>query len=126
MPQTEVYPRCEAFKAHIDNRKYLEVAIQTESPKAAQSLFIDTQQSYVISPEGKKYLVETKNYTNSPDSYYKQVSVYIASIERIKGWSNGIWTLHFSFLPTHQFPDLDAKVKIWTFYYNPFIHGTPN
>ena len=108
-----------------DDRYFL---FQQESPPPDHK--IDTQQSYIQSPSGKRYTIQVEPHQFDIQQKYSFVrdEIYPCDTDgkRIRHWSNGIWSFHLV-VETNGVPRIiDQQWKYWTFHYNPIIHGPPN
>ena len=118
-----------------------EIGISPESDESSVSILagtdnptnkpsIDITRSYAISPSGKRYVLRvTKNefaakYVSPWTSDY--VSLVDPASNHRCAWVNGDWELDLFFTGPIPREPIKSKFKLWTFWYCPLIHGTPN
>jgi len=87
-------------------------------------------ESYILSPSGKRYNVQVEPHQFDIEQKYTCVRERIYPIDahgqRLKHWYNGIWIVHVALDAPNQKSILEEKIRFWTFFYNPLIHGPPN
>jgi hypothetical protein len=83
-------------------------------------------------------IIDEKTFLTDPNNnifstYHKvtdfgtQLFIKDGSGKTIHSWSNGIWMLYLSARDKNGQVDIyRLDIKLWTLYYNPFIHGAPN
>ena len=91
---------------------------------------IDTQQSYIKSPAGRRYSLQVQTNQFDIDQKYDRVSALLYPFDAdglpLHGWRKGTWSYHFV-VESNGVPEIiDQQWKCWTFYYCPIIHGPPN
>ncbi|HTY86444.1 MAG TPA: hypothetical protein VMB80_03190 [Candidatus Acidoferrum sp.] len=91
---------------------------------------INTRQSYIESPAGKRYTILVRPHQFDIDEKRGYVSAELYPIaadgSRLQGWRSGVWSFHFV-VETNGVPQtIDQNWKYWFFYYSPIIHGPPN
>ena len=91
---------------------------------------IIAEQSYIISPGGKRYGIQVEPHQFDIDQKFEalRADVYACDADgsRLRPWSNGIWGFNFVVETNGMTRTIDQQWKYWTFYYNPIIHGPPN
>jgi hypothetical protein len=94
---------------------------------------IDVQRSWAAS-NGQTYRLVTRRnaYVDSlkeptPWTFEWVDLVAVKDGREVKAsWSNGEWELHLEYTNAQLRPPIDAKFRLWTFWYIPLIHGSPN
>lgn len=108
----------------LSDERYLETDIDLNHES------INTQQSYMESPAGKRYTFQVQPHQYDIDEKRSYVSAelypFAADGSRLQGWRSGVWTFHFVVETNSVTQIIDQKWKYWFFYYNPIIHGPPN
>jgi hypothetical protein len=91
---------------------------------------IDTQQSYIKSPAGKRYTIDVQPHQFDIDQKRSYVSALLYPIaadgSQLKGWRNGIWSFHFVVESNGVTQIIDQKWKYYFWLYCPLIYGAPN
>jgi len=103
----------------------------SNTPK--KSHVIDSQ-SFALSPKGVRLRIETEPHPydiekKSPKVPYVRDRVYVLDAEgrRItRPLKNGQWKFHFTMRTPKGIETRDFDADLWTFFYNPVIHGSPN
>ncbi len=104
---------------------------QSNQPKKGP--IVDAE-SFAIGPRGKQYGVESELHPydlredRDPRLKYVRDRIYLvdAKNKRLSTWRNGDWQFTF----VQDTPDgkvtQTVNMTLWTFFYNPVIHGPPN
>lgn len=90
--------------------------------------------SYAIAPNGSRFRIRTEPHafdieTKFPKTPYVRDRVYLLDSEGRKitrALKNGNWKFHFTLRTAKGVETRDFDADLWTFYYNPLIHGPPN
>jgi hypothetical protein len=87
--------------------------------------------SYAIGPDGVRRALATQPhpYDLTAGHPYVREQVYLldgAGHRITRKWRNGAWTFHFALQTPTGRQTRDFHADLWTFYYNPLIHGPPN
>ncbi len=130
LPQMEPYPSRIPFSANYDHgNRYVSFSIGSENqPKDYQ---IVAQRSYVISPSGERHpiRVEPHAYDISQRHPFIRDDIFVLrSDEDSKPMllHNGTWKFVLSCRRSDTVRQDEFSFRIWTFNYNPVLHGPPN
>ncbi len=96
-----------------------------------QPITVIDNESYALSPKGKKIGVRTKphEYDLEQKQFNPRIRVDFidSSGNTLTNLSNGKWRFHFKFVKEDQTQgSQDFEFNVTTFYYNPIIDGPPN
>ena len=108
--------------------------LQIGPSSAPNRITVIDSQSYAIAPNGSRFRIRTEPHpydieTKSFKVPYIRDRVYVldsAGRRITKPLKNGQWKFHFTFLTPQGVRTRYFDAKLWTFYYNPIIHGPPN
>jgi len=131
LTQTKIIPYQKQFIRHVERDdsfdaswKYEDTLDESRKPK------ININASYAVSPKGRRYNLRfIPSDRDIGTSYWRTASIWLVDPSDPKKhvkWRNGLWTIHLEFLPPYRNLIFHNQIKIWTFFYNPIIHGPPN
>ena len=99
------------------------------SDKAKEKKII-ANESYAISPKNKKYRIELQphDYDISEKFPYIRDRIYLLNDQgsRVRSIGSGTWILFLMLESKVGKEARELKASVWTFFYNPIIHGPPN
>ena len=111
----------------VDGSYFMEQLGPSDKPKEKE---IIANESYAISPKNKKYKIELQphDYDISEKFPYIRDRIYLLNAQgnRVRSISNGTWTLFLMLDSKDGKEPREFKANIWTFRYNPLVHGPPN
>jgi hypothetical protein len=89
------------------------------------------ERSYATSPDGIRFGIATRlhPYDLTAGHTYVRERVYLldkGGHQINRKWKDGQWIFHFALRTPHGEDTRDFHADLWTFYYNPIIHGPPN
>lgn len=106
---------------------FMEQLSPVQKPKTKT---IIANESYAISPKGRKYRIELQphDFDLSEASPYIRDRIYLLndSGKRIRRISDGKWGLVLMIESAEGRELREFTAKTWTFNYNPILHGPPN
>jgi hypothetical protein len=99
-----------------------------------KTISIVDAESFAIGPRGKRYGVESEPHPydlredKDPRVPYVRDRIYLidAKGKRLGRWRNGGWQFTFVFDAPDGRESRHFNMTLWTFFYNPVIHGPPN
>lgn len=97
---------------------------------AQKTITLLPEQSYAISPEGKRYGIQARDHDFGIAQGYPyvrdQIRIYNAQGKEIRGLRNGKWIFVFAIKRDGKTVQRRFESNVSTFYYNPILHGPPN
>lgn len=104
------------------------LTIGSSSKKRAVKLV--PEHSFAISPSGRRYSIRTKphDYDLSQGHTYirDQIRIYDSKGRHKTSLSDGKWTFVFAVDTGGRIEEHRFGSDVWTFFYNPVLHGPPN
>lgn len=109
--------------------------LQVGPPSVPKNFTIVDDESYAIAPDGKRFGISTEphDYDLRSDNISRMPNVrdcvYLidADGKRIdSNWKDGLWKFHFVINSPTGRDTRDFEMQLWTFNYNPAVHGPPN
>ncbi len=96
----------------------------------AKEIKIIANESYAIGPKNIKYRIELQShdYDIAEQFPYIRDRIYLLNSEgkRVRSIGSGTWSL-FLTLDSKEGKELrEFTAKVWSFNYNPILHGPPN
>ena len=90
---------------------------------------MNVESSYVIGPTGEKYTIfavpnQWDIEEGRPPRFEYCTKYDNGKIKR--SWEDGIWKVFIELKNDESKITKELELKIWTFFYSPFIHGAPN
>jgi hypothetical protein len=111
----------------------LHVSVLTNSAATRNKVQLNRLTSYAESSSGRFGLrTEVNEYAAQFGGPWTQWRMYLVDPTAKSGdetttfWRNGEWQLHLEFTGGAPLAPIDAKFKLWTFYYSPLVDGYPN
>ena len=88
-------------------------------------------QSYATSPDGTRHSIATEPHQFDITQRYPYIRERIYLLDSngnrvTRKWRNGRWTFHFALATPRGTETRDFQADLWTFLYNPVVHGSPN
>jgi len=91
---------------------------------------IDTASSYIESPAGVLYKIQTQAHKFDIKQKRDYVSTLVVPVatngSQLHNWQDGIWTFHFVVESNSTPKIIEQQWKFYHWYYSPLIHGYPN
>lgn len=108
--------------------------LQIGPSNAPKQITVIDSQSYALSPQGIQFRIQTQPHpydieTKSFKVPYIRDRVYVLDSEEhriTRPLNNGQWKFHFTMRTPKGSETRAFDADLWTFYYNPLIHGPPN
>ena len=131
LKQTKFIPDREDFIGHVECDGSLDVGWRHENTlDESRKPNVNERACFAISPNGKRHNLRfILSGRDIGSSYWRTASIWLIDASNPKKnikWNNGLWTIHLEFLPPHENLVFNSQIKVWTFFYNPIIHGPPN
>jgi len=89
--------------------------------------------SYAIDPSGRRLSIETEEHDydkqqKDPRAPYIRDRIYVLDQNgnRLSKLKDGNWKFVFALSTPKGREERTFESKVWTFYYNPILHGPPN
>jgi hypothetical protein len=88
-------------------------------------------ESYATAPNGTRHRIATEPHAFDLKQGYPYVRERIYLLDdsgqrTTRKWKNGHWTFHFVLRTAQGKQTRDFQADLWTFLYNPAVHGPPN
>lgn len=125
LPQWEMIYRSSDVDGQVNEDGYFEVWVdQTYWPK---HLDIVGNLSWVKDPNGKKLHIDyEKGEKPYKGKWYYKIYPVSENGKRLSSLSNGKWKISLHLQNGKDLKIKELEFKLWTFFYNPLIHGAPN
>jgi hypothetical protein len=112
-----------------DSEKYVLLSIGSEKAKKKYAIIDDG--SYAVDQSGKHYPISVKphDFDLSQGFPYIRDRIYVLRSKvnkKVLALHNGTWTFHLNLDDNGQREQKEFSFRLWTFFYNPVIHGAPN
>ena len=131
LPQMKQQPSRVPFHAVYDlGDKYVLFSIGGDEGHRKNYQIIP-QRSYVTDPSGTKHpiRIEPHDYDISEHHPFIRDDIYVLRSETVPkpiSINDGTWKFVFAWRRSGAVREDEFSFRIWTFYYNPIIHGPPN
>lgn len=131
LTQTAITPKDGRLGGYVESDGSLAISWKTSnSPRESDKPEIDIERSYAIAPNGKRYSLRfVSSGRDIGTSCWRTGSLWLIDPSHPQShnhWHSGTWKMRLQFLPPHSDLQFIKEVRVWTFFYNPIIHGPPN
>lgn len=131
MPLQQIEWRSSTAEVRISpEENALTVTALTPTQNAAAQPSVDSRFSYAMR-DGHRYPVSARksSYVQPKPTYWTIDILELRDpVDSAKSlpWTNGEWHVHLEYAGGSTRPPIDARFRLWTFWYSPLIHGVPN
>lgn len=124
LPQHKLLSKSSDISAQYDEEGYFKIWIDKQT--WIRDLRLIDNLSYAIHEDDKKYNIQSEEQVDSPR--YRSYKIFIVNEKGniTTALKAGIWEIYLHLQKGDKVQEEAIKFRLWTFYYNPLIHGAPN
>lgn len=125
LPQWEMISRSSDISGQVNDDGYFEVWIdQNYWPN---QLDLVANLSWAENPNGERLNIDhEKSEKPYRGQWHYKIFPKNKKEKRLSSLSNGVWKLTLHLQKEKDIKIKELQFKLWTFFYNPLVHGAPN
>lgn len=125
LQQWEIIERSSDIEGSVNDDGYFDIWI--DQSYWSQNLSLNDNLSWVDDPDGSRLNIESEKGKNTYKGKYNYKIFPINSKgKRITSYRSGLWKITLHLQKGEEVKIKELQLNLWTFFYNPLLHGAPN